>query len=143
MVNYCEAVRLVRSRDVDHANVVGSSGGRTNQVVGAVVRDNVNHCEFRLLAKQVLFCGGPFTDELRGLENPHSERAVTGASGVHIVLPAYFAPSNIGLVDMNTSDGRFLFFLPWDDHVLVGTTDHACEPTMRPIPVESVSNFVT
>lgn len=43
-----------------------------------------------------------------------------GAGGVHIVLPAYYAPASIGMVDMSTSDGRFLFFIPWEGHVLVG-----------------------
>lgn len=39
-------------------------------------------------------------------------------------------------MDMNTSDGRFLFFLPWNGHVLIGTTDHKCKPDSRPIPAE-------
>jgi len=29
----------------------------------------------------------------------------------------------MGLLDYNTSDGRFLFILPWEKHTLVGTTD--------------------
>jgi len=29
----------------------------------------------------------------------------------------------MGLLDYNTSDGRFLFMLPWQGHTLVGTTD--------------------
>ena len=29
----------------------------------------------------------------------------------------------MGLLDYNTSDGRFLFMLPWEGHTLVGTTD--------------------
>merc|ERR1712070_461438 len=29
----------------------------------------------------------------------------------------------MGLLDYNTSDGRFLFFLPWKGSTLVGTTD--------------------
>lgn len=29
----------------------------------------------------------------------------------------------MGLLDYNTSDGRFLFMLPWENHTLVGTTD--------------------
>ena len=65
-----------------------------------------------------------------------------GASGVHVVLPSYYAPSGIGLVDMNTSDGRFLFFLPWEGHVLVGTTDRKAVPTMRPIPLENEINWI-
>jgi glycerol-3-phosphate dehydrogenase len=39
--------------------------------------------------------------------------AVRGATGIHIILPSYYAPSSIGLVDMQTSDGRFMFLLPW------------------------------
>jgi glycerol-3-phosphate dehydrogenase len=41
------------------------------------------------------------------------------------------------MVDMSTSDGRFLFFLPWEGHVLVGTTDRKEKATMRPEPQES------
>jgi glycerol-3-phosphate dehydrogenase len=38
-------------------------------------------------------------------------------------LPGYFVPKDMGLLDYNTSDGRFLFVLPWLGHTLVGTTD--------------------
>ena len=38
---------------------------------------------------------------------------------------------------MATSDGRFLFLLPWQGHVVVGTTDTVCDNiTMRPEPEE-------
>jgi glycerol-3-phosphate dehydrogenase len=135
IANYCEAIRFLHARDDPSSNF-----SQPNRVVGAVVRDRVTDTDFVVRAKSVLFCGGPFTDELRQLEDPSATRAVTGASGIHIVLPGYFAPTSIGLVDMSTSDGRFLFFLPWNGHVLVGTTDHKCEPTMRPVPDESVIN---
>ena len=133
IANYCEARALL------HENPTDKSG----RVVGARVCDVVSGKEFDIRAKSVLLCGGPFTDELRVMEDPSCKPAIEGASGIHIVLPAYFAPENIGLVDMNTSDGRFMFFLPWKGHVVVGTTDHKCQPTMRPIPEESVrpSNY--
>jgi glycerol-3-phosphate dehydrogenase len=39
---------------------------------------------------------------------------------------------------MATSDGRFLFFLPWMGKTLVGTTDVACpKPSPRPQPTEA------
>ena len=133
IVNYCEATALLRETPAPE----GASGA--GKVVGATVKDHVSGKQFDVRAKSVLLCGGPFTDELRQLEDPQCKSAINGASGIHIVLPSYFAPSNIGLVDMNTSDGRFMFFLPWKGHVLVGTTDHLCKPTMRPIADESVS----
>ena len=54
-----------------------------------------------------------------------TEPAVKGAAGTHVVLPGYYAPKDMGLLDINTSDGRFLFFLPWLGHTIVGTTDRA------------------
>lgn len=40
-------------------------------------------------------------------------------------------------MDMATSDGRFLFFLPWMGKTLVGTTDVPCpRPIPRPRPSE-------
>lgn len=117
---------------------------QTGRVTGAVLTDHsgADHAgegkkkQYEVKAKAVLLCGGPFTDEVRKMEDPHAKEAVTGASGIHIVLPSYYAARGIGLVDMSTSDGRFLFLLPWQGHVLVGTTDHKCEPTMRPVPAE-------
>lgn len=126
MANYCEVVEFIfDAKD-------------SKKVVGVLVRDGVSGDTFPVRAKSVLLCGGPFTDNLRRLEDRNAAPAVTGAAGIHIVLPAYYAPS-IGLVDMNTSDGRFLFFLPWNDHVIIGTTDQKCIPTMRPVPEEAVS----
>lgn len=133
IANYCEVVSLLKE-----------NSSQPERVTGAMVRDVVTNETFPVRAKSILLCGGPFTDELRNMEDDQAtNRAVTGASGIHIILPSYFAPSGIGLVDMSTSDGRFLFFLPWQGHVLVGTTDHKCEPTMRPVPDESVSHCQT
>jgi glycerol-3-phosphate dehydrogenase len=42
------------------------------------------------------------------------------SAGVHIVLPDYYSPTNMGLLDPNTSDGRVIFFLPWQKHTMAG-----------------------
>ena len=148
IANYCEVVNLLRQEDFDAK--AQSKGKKTGKVVGAVVKDVLSGKTFNVKAKTILFCGGPFTDELRKLEDPESPDIVNGAQllidsqllkffivfnqsyfyflfgdvpgagGIHIVLPSYYAPSSIGMVDMSTSDGRFLFFIPWAGHVLVG-----------------------
>jgi glycerol-3-phosphate dehydrogenase len=74
-------------------------------------------------AKSIVFAGGPFTDALRKIEDPHCKPAVAAAAGTHIVLPGYYCSRGVGMLDINTSDGRFLFFLPWQGKTLVGTTD--------------------
>ena len=162
-VNYCRVTGLIREKLVGQTGVRQEGNNSSSKkeitrracgrVLGAKVLDSISGESFDVVAKSVLFCGGPFTDNLRGLEEEEEaggnteidgketeagkgkekekgiyiqhmpqKRAVMGASGVHLVLPAYYSPSGIGLVDMSTSDGRFLFFLPWAGHVLVGTT---------------------
>jgi len=128
VLNYFEVASLVKDPS-------------TGRATGAILVDHSapsdsDRPQYQVNAKATLLCGGPFTDEVRKMEDPHSKPAVTGAAGIHIVLPSYYAARGIGLVDMSTSDGRFLFLLPWQGHVLVGTTDHKAEPTMRPVPPE-------
>lgn len=117
--NYCEAVDVIRMG---------------KKIVGVIARDALSGEEFEIRAKSIVYCGGPFTDVLRSLGNPEATPMVVGARGSHIVVPAKFAPSDLGMVDMNTSDGRFLFFLPWEGYVLIGTTDIETEAEKTPVP---------
>jgi len=138
ITNYTEVVDLI-SESGDNQ----SQGGR---VVGAIVRDRISGELITVRAKSVLICGGPFTDSLRKMESGEGKpfaSAVTGSSGIHIVLPSYFAPPSFGFVDMSTSDGRFMFFLPWEGHIVVGTTDHKCKAdNFRPEPSENEIQWI-
>lgn len=128
--NYCNAIKFI------------FESKESKKVIGVVARDELTGEKFNIMAKNIVICGGPFTDALREMETSKDDdcnykKAVTGASGIHIVLPQYYAPDGMGLVDMSTSDGRFLFLLPWQGHVLVGTTDTKTnDMTMRPVPAE-------
>ena len=109
------------------------------KVVGVKALDRNTGEIFPIYAKHVIFAGGPFTDALRQLEDGTDKpvpAAVMAASGSHIVLPGYYAPPDMGLLDYNTSDGRFLFLLPWQGSVLVGTTDKKCPAETLPYPPE-------
>lgn len=109
------------------------------KVVGVKALDRITGEVFPIYAKHVIFAGGPFTDALRQLEDGTDkpvEAAVMAASGSHIVLPGYYAPPDMGLLDYNTSDGRFLFLLPWQGSVIVGTTDKKGPAETLPYPPE-------
>jgi glycerol-3-phosphate dehydrogenase len=109
--NYTEMIDVLRDEN--------GSG----KAIGVRVRDNLTKKEFDVFAKSIIFAGGPFTDSLRKIEDPSCKPAVAAAAGTHIVLPGYFCPKGLGMLDINTSDGRFLFFLPWQGKTLIGTTD--------------------
>jgi glycerol-3-phosphate dehydrogenase len=127
IANYVEMTDTIRE----------TPGGK---VTGIKAVDRMTGTEFRIHAKRIIFCGGPFTDDLRHMEsqghNTVVPPAVRGASGTHIVLPGSYCPPDLGLLDYNTSDGRFLFLLPWEGHTLVGTTDTKNTAETSPQPPE-------
>lgn len=48
----------------------------------------------------------------------------------------------MGLLDPATSDGRVIFFLPWEKMTIAGTTDSPTNVTAHPIPGEDDINFI-
>jgi glycerol-3-phosphate dehydrogenase len=139
--NHVEAMELIPRQAVDE--VTGQlAPQRHGPPLGVKVRDKMTGESFAVHAAQIVLAGGPFTDELRSWTEPSNEdpaaaaavapsetvRAIRESAGTHIVLRGGIVPPNMGLLDFNTSDGRFLFVLPWLGHTLVGTTD---DPSTR------------
>lgn len=85
---------------------------------------------------------GPFTDSIRKMDDPTVKSICAPSSGVHIVLPGYYSPEQMGLLDPSTSDGRVIFFLPWQKQTIAGTTDALCEITKTPTPSEDEIQFI-
>ena len=48
----------------------------------------------------------------------------------------------MGLLDPATSDGRIIFFLPWEGKTIAGTTDRKCDVTYNPEPTEEEVEFI-
>ncbi|RPB25952.1 DAO-domain-containing protein [Terfezia boudieri ATCC MYA-4762] len=97
---------------------------------------------FEILAKGVINATGPFTDSIRSLDSPSATPIVAPSSGVHIVLPGYYSPARMGLIDPSTSDGRVIFFLPWQGNTIAGTTDAPTTITQHPMPREEEINWI-
>jgi glycerol-3-phosphate dehydrogenase len=95
----------------------------TGLITGARVKDYIAGGEFDVKAKVIINATGPYTDSLLSLSTPTHKPIVRASSGVHIALPSYYAPKGMGLLDPATSDGRVVFFLPWEGGVVAGTTD--------------------
>ncbi|KAH9166087.1 DAO-domain-containing protein [Lactarius sanguifluus] len=100
------------------------------KIEGARVRDNLTGDEWEVKARGVVNATGPFSDSLLTMDNPSHKPIVQPSSGVHITLPNYYSPRTMGLLDPATSDGRVIFFLPWEGNTIAGTTD-------SPAPVEN------
>ncbi|XP_055330111.1 glycerol-3-phosphate dehydrogenase, mitochondrial-like [Paramacrobiotus metropolitanus] len=132
VANHVRCVKLVKDQLENGKEVVS----------GALLKDTITGKEWTVRAKCVVNATGPFTDSLRQMDDPTVKPICQPSSGIHIVLPDYYSPANMGLLDPNTSDGRVIFFLPWEKVTLAGTTDSPCQVTDHPIPQEKEIQFI-
>lgn len=126
----------------NHCEVVNLTKDENGFVNGATLRDNLNGDEWTVKAKGVINATGPFSDNIRKMDNPQDMDIVAPSAGVHIILPNYYSPRNMGLLDPATSDGRVIFFLPWQGNTIAGTTDSPTEVTQNPMPKEDEINWI-
>ncbi|KAI8908122.1 FAD dependent oxidoreductase-domain-containing protein [Powellomyces hirtus] len=140
VANHTEVVRLLKKK---RTTLLGQHKFGSEEIYGAVVRDNLTGEEWEVKAKGVINATGPFTDGLRKLDSGmQTAEIVAPSSGTHIVLPSYYSPRNMGLIDPATSDGRVIFFLPWQGSTIAGTTDAPTEVTQNPIPSEKEITWI-
>lgn len=90
----------------------------------------------------VINATGPFSDTIRKMDAPTAQEIVAPSSGVHITLPGYYSPRDMGLIDPQTSDGRVIFFLPWQGNTIAGTTDTAAPVEAHPVPREEEIQWI-
>ncbi|GMH99362.1 hypothetical protein TrVE_jg13345 [Triparma verrucosa] len=115
---------------------------KEGKTTGVTVRDNLTGKSFPIKAKVVVNATGPFSDAIRKLDNPDVQPIIKGAAGVHVVLPDHYSPDKMGLIVPKTSDGRVLFFLPWEGATISGTTDSETEMTEEPSASDREVNFI-
>lgn len=133
---------------VNHVEVTGLERDANGRLNGARVKDLVREKdgktseEFTIRAKGVINATGPFTDSIRKMDDQSVSEIVAPSSGVHVILPGYYSPSKMGLIDPATSDGRVIFFLPWQGNTIAGTTDAPTEITHNPIAGEEEIGWI-
>ncbi|OAA59683.1 FAD dependent oxidoreductase [Niveomyces insectorum RCEF 264] len=139
---------------VNHMEVTALTKDADGRLTGAVMHDTVparrhgagrardDNSNITVRAKCVVNCTGPFTDGIRKMDDPACAEIVAPASGVHITLPGYYSPGKMGLIDPSTSDGRVIFFLPWQGNTIAGTTDEPSPITRNPLPDDRAIEWI-
>lgn len=93
------------------------------KVCGAVLRDAESGEEFAVQARAVINATGVYADAVRHFDEPAASPMLRHSQGIHLVVDADFLPGNSALLVPETEDGRVMFAIPWQDKVLLGTTD--------------------
>ncbi|KAJ9584228.1 hypothetical protein L9F63_021433, partial [Diploptera punctata] len=132
VANHVKVTKLLKDKDASGKLVL----------CGASLKDEISGKEWDVKAKCIINATGPMTDTIRKMDNPNVRIICAPSSGVHVVLPGYYSPDQMGLLDPATSDGRVIFFLPWLKHTIAGTTDLPCEVTHNPKPTEDEILFI-
>jgi glycerol-3-phosphate dehydrogenase len=142
------ALTLARTADSQQAAVVNYARvdrllKNGSKIVGAEIVDQETNARITVRAKVVVNATGIFTDEIRRLDEPEIEPMLTVSSGVHLALDRTFLPGDHALMIPRTTDGRVLFAVPWQDHVILGTTDEPrLTPELEPRALESEVQFL-
>ena len=128
LINYCGVTSLVKEGEM---------------ITGVTAKDEFSGEEFSISAKVVINATGVFSDQIIQMDQPGSRKLIVPSQGVHIVLDKSFLNGPHAIMVPHTTDGRVLFAVPWNDYVVVGTTDTLIEQTLEePIALEEEIAFI-
>jgi glycerol-3-phosphate dehydrogenase len=91
------------------------------RVTGARVRDEESGRVLEISAEAVVICAGVWTDLVHELAGVQAGYKVRMSKGVHIVVPRAAVHADTGMI--LRTEKSVLFFIPWGEHWIVGTTD--------------------
>jgi glycerol-3-phosphate dehydrogenase len=120
MMEAAEAGAVVRN----HCEVlaVDVAQGRAR---GVLLRDRISGKDERVDANWILNCTGPWADRICQRSAVRTSKPMLGGvRGSHIVLPRFSGAPSTALYT-EAADGRPVFILPWNEQMLVGTTEVA------------------
>ncbi len=111
------------------------------RVTGALVRDEESGREFEVAAARVIVCAGVWSDLVHQASGITPGYQVRMSKGVHLVVDRSAIDADTGMI-VRTSKS-VLFFIPWDERWIVGTTDtdwsgDRAEPAATPQDVDYI-----
>ncbi len=113
-----------------------------NRVTGAIVRDMIGGATLEVRARCVVNATGAFSDTLRRMEDPGAEMLLAPSRGTHVAFPASWVPAGDALLIPRTPDKRIVFFIPWENRAIAGTTDLPAKATAAPEPTEEEIDYL-
>lgn len=118
-----QTAQLFGATCLNHAHLTMLEKASDGKLKGAVIKDELTEKEYRVSAKVFINATGPFADNIRAMANENHSPRIRVSRGVHVLLPKNMLPSSTALLIPKTSDGRLIFAIPYQKHLLAGTTD--------------------
>lgn len=128
VLNYCKVISLIKKGE---------------KICGVTALDVINKTSYTLNANVVINATGVFVDDILRLNKTSEKKLVSVSQGIHLVVDRSFLKSEDAILIPKTSDGRVLFVVPWNHHVLLGTTDTPVDKAvLEPFALEEEIKFI-
>jgi glycerol-3-phosphate dehydrogenase len=127
-VTLVQSFTIAGGNALNHARVTDFQREANGKISGVVVKDQFAGNTFTVNARAIVNATGPVSDAIRQLATPSLRKRMRPSKGAHILLPLDVFPTEDALLIPKTEDGRVLFAVPWNDRLLVGTTDEEVSP---------------
>jgi len=117
VINHCSAATFGKDEN-----------GKLNSLQAT---DTLTGKKYTINARQFVNATGPFADAIRQKANPAAHKRIRVSRGIHISLPKEVMPGHTAMLIPKTDDGRLIFLIPYQNRLLVGTTDEECALTEK------------
>ena len=118
MTEAADAGAVIRN----HCEVLAVDVGQ-GRARGVLLRDRISGKDERVNALWILNCTGPWADRVCQRSSVRTSKPMLGGvRGSHIVLSRFSGAPGVALYT-EAADGRPIFVVPWNEQVLVGTTE--------------------
>jgi len=128
---------------LNYSRVTSFRNDENGTINGVEFEDVENGDPHSVSARAFINATGTFCPAVQKMSDANLEPVITFSQGVHLVFDRKFLPRESALMIPKTSDGRVLFCIPWNDHVLAGTTDTPVETAeLEPHAKEAEIDFI-
>lgn len=119
--NIYDAEENQESRALNYVSL--QSFRKSKDVIYCTLHDELDHSTKEIACRHLVFATGPFTDELlEKLLGKSWKQHLQLSQGSHLWIKKDILNISTPLV-LTPKDGRVIFVMPWDDSILVGTTE--------------------
>jgi glycerol-3-phosphate dehydrogenase len=121
---------------LNHMEVLSFEKDDAGKLQSMTIQDSLKKNNYSVKAKLFINATGPFADYIRMMATPSVLPRMRVSKGVHLLLPRDVMNPDTAILVPKTDDGRVIFIIPWQNRLLVGTTDEECALTEKEIIVE-------
>jgi len=141
-------INLVRCAEKEGATVLNrieleNFMKTSGKITGAILKDKLSGNTVQIQCKIAANTTGVHIDAVRKIDDPECNPVLTPSQGIHLVFSKEKISCKSAMIIPKTSDDRVVFLIPWEDHVIMGTTDTPIEKIDdEPMPIDNEIDYL-